>query len=468
MSQAEVVLKRVLKKITPTERQKLEMNNAIKKIMKTTERVTSPMKLKHTLAGSFLRDTWLADKQEFDIFILFPENVPREKLEKTGLDIGKKIVTELNGRYEIAYAEHPYVRAVIGKYSVDIVPCYDVKNPGRIKSAVDRTPHHNRYILKKLTPSISPQVRLLKQFCKGMGVYGSDLRVEGFAGYLTELLIIHYRTFKNLMMHAGNWDAGDVLIDLEGRYAEKKISLKSKFPGQPLVVIDPVDRNRNVAASLSPANFELFKQSCRSFLESPSESYFMPKKVGISTKSLWKIAKNRGTKLIAVSFSRPDVVDDVLFPQLRRSAKRMVGILEDGEFRILGYDVWCNKEECVIFFELEVWCLPAMKKITGPPVFSRVHTREFIKKYEGRSRLWVEGADWVADMNRKYTMAEDILESNLRLTSRQLVMNGMASYVTNGLVKGFVMLKDRKIIKKAAKNKEFSLFLTQYFKKKII
>ncbi len=467
MPKAEAVLKKVLAEITPKERRRRDTEKAMKKIMLATERVIKPLRLGHTLAGSFLRDTWLADKLEFDIFILFPERVSREKLEKTGLDVGKKIVAELHGEYEIAYAEHPYIRAVIGEYAVDFVPCYDIKDPGSIKSAVDRTPYHNRYILKKLTPGLSPQVRLLKQFCKGLGVYGSDLRVEGFSGYLTELLIIKYKTFKNLLLEAGKWEAGQVFIDLEGSHG-KKAENKQKFPGQPLVVIDPVDRNRNVAAALSPANFELFKQSCRSFLRSPSAKYFRQKRAGLSADSLMKKAKARGTRLISVSFARPDVVDDVLFPQLRRSAKRVRGMLEDAEFRVLGQDVWCDGNECLLFFELLVWRLPGTRKVTGPPVFSRKHSDQFIKKYKGKSRLWVEGKNWVTESRTRFPDARKFISHSLKADAKALAGQGIASYVAKSLVRGFSVLTDREVIKKAANNGEIALFLTEYFKKKII
>ncbi len=468
MAMAEAVIKRVASRITPSEGKVKDTDRAVKMIMKATGKIIKPMGLGHTLAGSFLRDTWLTDKLEFDIFILFPENVSREKLERTGLAVGKRIVASLNGKYEIAYAEHPYIRAVIDGYAVDFVPCYDIKDPGKIKSAVDRTPHHNKYILKNLTKALSPQVRLLKQFCKGLGVYGSDLRVEGFSGYLTELLVIKYKTFKNLLLEASGWEAGKVFIDLKGSSGIKGSGYKDKYPGQPLVVIDPVDRNRNVAASLSPANFELFKQSCASFLKSPSESYFRTKRIGMSPSSLQKKAKQRGTKLITVSFKRPPVVDDVIFPQLRRSAKRIAGMLGDNDFRVLGQDVWCDGDECMIFFELLVWKLPETKNVTGPPVFSKKHSEQFKSKYKGKSRLWVEGSNWVTEVRTRFPDAERFISRNLRAGVKDLAGKGIASHVAKGLKGGFAVSTDGDVIKKAGMKPEIALFLTEYFKKKIV
>ncbi len=467
MGNAETVLKKVLEKITPDDTERKKTDAALTSIKKATEEVIKPLKLDYTLAGSFLRDTWLPDKKEFDIFIMFPETVSREKLEKTGIDVGKKIVKALKGSYEIAYAEHPYIRAVVGEYAVDFVPCYDIKDAGKIKSAVDRTPHHNRYILKNITPALSSEVRLLKQFCKSVGVYGSDLRVEGFSGYLSELLVVRYRSFLNIVREASNWDAGKVFIDLSGHHKDEKPDVHKKYPGQPMIVIDPVDRNRNVAAALSPGNFEKFKESCRLFLKAPSEKYFrLERKVNV--KGLSKIFKERKTKMISVVFKRPGVVDDIIFPQMRRSTRRIKGMLEDGDFRVIGSDVWCDSEECVMFLELEVWKLPKIKKLTGPPTFSKKHSEEFTKKYKGHGRIWVEGKNLVTEIDRKFTEADELVGKSLKVGKKALLDMGIASHVASGMSSGFTLLSDSRIVKKAEGSNELAFSLSNYFKNKIL
>ncbi len=467
MKGAEAVAEKVLRKITPSASERAVTERALDAVKKATEDVIKPLKLKYTLAGSFLRDTWLPDKKEFDIFILFPESVTRENLEKTGLETGKKLVKKLKGTYEIAYAEHPYIRAVVGGYAVDFVPCYDISDASKIKSAVDRTPHHNRYILKNLTPQLSSEVRLLKQFCKGIGVYGSDLRTEGFSGYLSELLIIKYRGFLNLLRQAGNWEAGKVFIDLAEHHRKGKPDLKKRYPNQPLVVIDPVDRNRNVAAALSPANFEKFKESAKSFLKVPSEKYFrLDRKVSI--RELESSLNKRKTRMLAVVFRRPDVVDDVIYPQMRRSAKRIKNMLEDADFRVMGHEVFCDKRDCIIFTELEVWSLPKIKKLIGPPTFSKRHSDEFTKKYSGRGRIWVEGSSLVTEVKREHTDAGKFLAKVLKTGKKQLHDTGIASYVAESLPKGFSVLTDSGVIRKAGSNNGFALMLSNYFKNKIL
>jgi len=467
MKDASMVLQRVLRRITPTENDRKKTEKVLAGIRRATKEVTENAGLIYTLAGSYLRDTWLKDKKEFDIFILFPETVQRAELEKKGLSLAKEIVERLEGTYEIAYAEHPYVRAKIGGYDVDFVPCYDIKNPEKIKSAVDRTPHHNKYILQNLTPELSSEVRLLKIFLKAAGIYGSDLRVEGFSGYLSELLIIRYRSFLNLLKDASTWEAGKVFIDLR-KHHKTVPDLKKIYPGQPLVVIDPVDSKRNVAAALSPANFEKFKEAAREFLKDPDEKYFRVKKMQVSTKALSSLMEKRGTECLGIFFKRPDVVDDVIYPQLRRTSRRLKGVLEDADFKVLGHDVWCDVKRCLIFMELEVWKLPKIKKLAGPPTFSKKHSDEFTKKYRGKGRIWVEGANLVAEIKREYIDAGALLRDMLKHDIKTLRANGISSHPAESIASGFSIAKGPGVVREAAKNENLASFLGDYFKSRIL
>lgn len=468
MDKAGLVLKAVLEEITPSGKVARETEAALRDIRRATEGVVKSMGIGYTLAGSYLRNTWLADKKEFDIFLMFSETVPREALERDGLSAGKAIVKALGGDYQIAYAEHPYVKASVGGYTVDFVPCYDIKDPGKIKSAVDRTPHHNIYILRNLTGGLNSQVRLLKQFCKGVGVYGSDLRVEGFSGYLTELLVIKYGSFRNLLSEASSWQAGKVFIDLAAHHGERP-DTKALYPGQPLVVIDPVDRKRNVAAALSPACFEKFRASCRAFLSAPSRGFFFPAKKAMTPSLLSAAFRKRGTLPLAVSFKRPEgIVDDVLFPQMRKSARRLCGMLSNAGFRALGSGVCCGERECAVFMELEVWSLPSVRRVTGPPVFSGPHVAEFTKKYASSGRLFVDGDCWVAETGRQETSAEKMIAKAVRGSAADLMKDGIASTVAEGLGKGFVLLSAGRLWKKAASSKELSAFLTEYLKSRTL
>ncbi|MDY6774034.1 MAG: tRNA CCA-pyrophosphorylase, partial [Candidatus Nanohaloarchaea archaeon] len=101
------------------------------------------------------------------------------------------------------------------------------------------------------------EVVLLKAFLRGQELYGSTLRVRGFAGYLCELLIAEYGSFLGLLEAVVDWDEEE-MIDPEGHHDSLPNYLREKFSDEKLVVIDPVDPERNVASVLSTENYARF------------------------------------------------------------------------------------------------------------------------------------------------------------------------------------------------------------------
>ena len=481
------VLTEVLKRITPSQDEQYETKAFIEKVLAVTDGILKPHGLTRTLAGSYMRNTWLPNKKEFDIFIMFPENYSRETLEKLGLDIGKQITRKLKGEHVIAYAEHPYVRAKVftkpvmekgmlrkkqvrkgSSYEIDIVPCYAVKSAEKIKSAVDRTPFHNRWLHENMSPALAPQVRLLKQFAKGIGVYGSDAKVLGVSGYLCELLIINYKSFKNFLDHASRWEAGQVFIDMEEHHREGREKIMKEFKTHPLIVIDPVDPHRNVASNFSPENFVRLAKSSRDFLERPGGQFFFPERKKAGAGELKRMMGGRGTRIMAVSFKKPDVIDDILWPQLRRTSRRLASILKEHEFIVMGRDVFCNEKECILMFEMEVWSLPRIRKLTGPFISARKHSDEFISKYAKTGRIWVEGPAWVAEIKRKFIQADQKLRHSLKDSEKSLLAKGIASHPAKAISKKFELLDSKEIMKLAKNDPSFADFLHGYFTERVV
>jgi len=202
----EKLFKEVLKEITPTPDERREEERVVDEISRRLKKYG----VKPMLVGSLAKGTDIRNNKDIDIFIMFPEDTPREELEKRGLDIGKKVFSELKAPYVIDYAEHPYICGTYGKHEVEIVPCYDTK---KVKSAVDRTPYHTYYVRKKLArePSMRDNIRVLKQFMMGSGVYGAEEKVRGFSGYLAELLVINYGSFEETLKASAGWRFGQCI-----------------------------------------------------------------------------------------------------------------------------------------------------------------------------------------------------------------------------------------------------------------
>ncbi|MDY7081172.1 MAG: CCA tRNA nucleotidyltransferase, partial [Halobacteria archaeon] len=335
------MLDEVLAEISPDEEERDALEEAYEDVKERAENALNERDVDADveLVGSAARDTWMSGDRDIDIFLLLPPELERNDFEEIGLDVGKDVFPD--GTVE--YAEHPYVKGDEDGYDVDIVPCYDLDSPAELRSAVDRTPFHNDYI--KNSGIDGDEVRLLKAFARGAGVYGSDLRTQGFSGYLCELLVLHYGGFESVVEAAADWQP-PVKIDIEGHVQED-------FDDS-LVVIDPTDPGRNVAAVVSEDSFARFIDWCREWEGEPSKSLFFPPDVSpMEADGLEAELGKRGTTLVCVTFDAPDIVDDQLFPQLYKTRKSLVGELERRGFDVLRSDVMANSS-CVILVELNV------------------------------------------------------------------------------------------------------------------
>ncbi len=465
----EKVLEEAKNLVRPPEELRKKIEEISQLFLKACEEISAG-EAKPILTGSFARDTWLPEKSEFDIFLVFDSSISRKELEEKGLEIGKKVAEKLGGKWRIEYAEHPYVRIDFRGVEIDIVPCFGVKSAYEIKSAVDRTPFHLAYLKQKLNKKLCDEIRLLKKFLKVSGLYGADAKTQGFSGYACELLILYYQSFLNLVKSAIEWKPG-LIIDIENLWKGKVEPVQEIFRKQPLIIIDPVDKFRNVAAALSVENFYKFKKLCARFLENPSLDFFREKSVKpIGVSEFRKKVKERGTEIILIKFKPPKVVPDILWPQLRKFAERLQNILEEKkyEFKVLRKDVFTDEKEiALVLLEMEVFRLPFIQKRVGPPVFNLRDSERFLNKYREEAIVgpYVEGIRWCVEIRRKFITARDKLFDSLNKPVEILKAKGIPSYIAEEISKGFEILVGNEICKLIRENKQVGIFLKKYFEK---
>lgn len=459
------VLNRALRISVPEAEEVRLTENLCRKILESFRKTGAPG-IKAMFCGSVAKGTWLAGNKDIDMFLLFSERVPRSELETRGMETARRIIKNLWGKYEIAYSEHPYLRGFLADHRVEIVPAYDVADSGRIKSAVDRTPYHVRYVEKKLTENQKNEVRLLKKFCRGIGVYGSDLKTEGFSGYLCELLIINFENFENLVKEASAWSPGEV-IDLEKHYDSPE-SAAGKFPGNPMVVIDPVDRNRNVASVLSAEKFLTFVKKCGEFLQGPGIDFFEEREreaPGVS--EIKDCMERRATGFFMVRFRAPVIQEDVLWPQLRKFRKRIADLLADGDFKVMRSGVWSDGIKCILVLELLNDGLPEILVREGPSIFDRQGTAGFRRRYEGYN-VFVEENRWHVEYPRRYRRAADLLHEFLDNGEEILRENGVPGRIATEIAKKTEMYADAGVYRLLRRYEKFRLFMWDYLHKNLV
>ena len=396
--------KAILEDIKPTAEEKQHVDKVSLDIMNFLQKACyeKGIDAKVALVGSVAKNTALKGKSDIDIFIAFPLGTEKKYLKDKGLELAHLCCDEFGGKAQHHFASHPYVTAEIGDCEVDIVPCYAIEDGSQLKSAVDRTILHTRYVKENLKESQEDEVLLLKRFMAMTGTYGSEFKVGGFAGYLCELLIINYGDFESTLKSAINWKYGHT-IDLEG------YGTAGNFK-DPLIVIDPTDKNRNVGAALRLDKMAEFIQSARNYIFSDNKKdYFYPLKRDLNKEDILNEFKQRGSDLIAFRFDIPEMPLDTLHPQLRKTCEALERKLNSEEFNVFKADYWSDEvENCVILLEMTTSKINSVKVNVGPKVFITQACENFAAKY-GRQNCYVQGDFLVHTQEREFNDARDLI-----------------------------------------------------------
>jgi len=382
-ARADAVEREVNVRITPSsdylERVALVRAELVKRVTDVARERSSSL-VRALVAGSAARGTFLQDRLDIDLFLLFPPDLSRERLREEGLSLGRAVLTDPETRY----AEHPYLRGKFAGFSVDAVPGFAITDPSHPLSPVDRTPFHQEYLVTRESPETVAQVRLAKQFFRSLGVYGSEAKTEGFSGYLTELLVIRFGSLRQLLLAARDWR---VPVQLAERGKEPP-----RLPADvALVLADPVDPNRNVASALSRRNLGLFILAAGAYLDDPGPRFFEVRAVPPLPKDqALSLVRARGTHVTVVELARPDLVDDTLYPQVRKAARAVADELGRSEFSVLGEASSADTTLVVITVELAHPRRPQVRVQDGPPA-GIDRTGHFLEKWSLKNEQVLQG-----------------------------------------------------------------------------
>ena len=465
-SNLERVLADVLKRITPSQKEKKTVLSLADTLVKRVTKAAQKAKVEAAVRveGSVAKDTWLRGEPDVDIFLQLPISVPREALGTVCIRIAKE-ATKGSKQVE-RFAEHPYLEAFVQSTRVNIVPCYKAK-PGEWLSATDRTPYHTEFVKPRLNDALKSQIRLLKQFMKGIEVYGAEIKVGGFSGYLCELLTLYYDTFVNVLKAAADWKE-PWIIDYQNYYKGRENEIPKVFE-EPLVAVDPVDKGRNVASAVRKECLVGFVAASRQFMQYPSKEFFFPKPIRIlSEKQLFQSMERRGTALVFVKIGKVGAVPDILWGQLYKTRRSLRRMLARSDFGIINDAIWSNEADLsVLLFDVEDRFLPATKKHLGPPVAKRVECERFLRKHLGApatvSGPRLEAERWVAEIKRKHTDIVELLKVELNKGGRHV---GVAERISKVLADKVDVLVNEEISGVYRTSKDFAEFLTQYLQGK--
>jgi tRNA nucleotidyltransferase (CCA-adding enzyme) len=460
------VCSQVLFKISPTAEEKKKIITLAKEL---EQKVAVSAKKRGVEAvvrveGSVAKDTWLKEEPDIDVFMCLPPTIPRKTLGTVSLEIARE-ATE-GWRQVERFAEHPYLEAFVEGFRVNVVPCYCAEC-GEWLSATDRTPFHTDYVNKRLNQNLRCEVRLLKRFLQGIHVYGAEIKVGGFSGYLCELLVIHFGSFVETLRAFAKYAARRV-IDIENYYAGREKDLNLLFD-EPLLVIDPVDKGRNVASAVKPQKIYTLIAASRAFLRKPSERFFFPPKTKALTAKEFKAKINeRRSDCLFLTFRNVDAVPDILWGQLYKTQRSLRKLLELNDFKVLRDAIWSDEKSLSAFiFELEQYTIPNIRQHLGPPLEREEECGNFLAKYLNKDSVvsgpFIEDGRWMVEVTRKYTDAVELLKTKLNEGGRNI---GVADLISEAFKDEFNLSVNGEVYKVYRGNNAFAEFLTDFLEGK--
>ncbi len=353
------------------------------------------------LGGSYAKGTWLKGDVDIDIFVKFLPNIPKKCLEDIGIAIGKKALAGY--RHYLRYSEHPYVEGIINGVKVNVVACYDVKQ-GLWKSAADRSPYHTLFIKSNLDNRLKTEVRILKKFLKVAGLYGAEIKTQGFSGYVSEVLVHKYGSFKSVLEAASSFNEGAVIcVEEIDEDIAKNIST-------PVVILDPVDQRRNLGAAISPENIASFILDARNFLKNPKLDFLKES----SVKDIYEELETSPLieNLLLAVFEHKSRTVDILWGQLKRSQRHLEKQILKAGFEVLRGSSASNELSSSGFiFLLDSQTLSQFQIKVGPKVHSAQDASKFLQKNESNAKLmWVTSDMRIHALSeRKYWRASQVV-----------------------------------------------------------
>ena len=351
------------------------------------------------LGGSIAKGTFLKKDYDCDIFVKF--NLGYKKKDISGLL--ENILKNFPGLSRI-HGSRDYFQFNMKGIMFEIVPVLDIKKAEQAVNITDCSPLHVKWVKDNLKKNLADEIRLAKSFCKSCNVYGAESYMVGFSGHVLDILTIYYKGFIPLLKNAVKWKEQEV-IDFNNYYKGSALERLNKSKVGPLVVIDPIQPERNAAAVLSRKNFLLFKESAENFLKKPSKKFFEKKEITIDELK----EKSKGKKLVLLDVKALDGKEDVVGSKLLKAFNYADKNLVLNEFNIYekGWK-WDKKKKALFWFILKDEILPEYFKRIGPPVRNKENVKQFIKKHK---KTFIQGKKIYANVKREFRKPENLIKS---------------------------------------------------------
>jgi tRNA nucleotidyltransferase (CCA-adding enzyme) len=379
----------VLEKIKPIEKEEKKTDKIVRDFLQKLD--DKLVGARAFVGGSFGKGTWLKGDHDIDVFVRFEED--QEISDTLELCLQRAF-----SKIERVHGSRDYFQVIFKGLNFEIVPVFKIEKAAEAHNVTDVSPLHVKWVRKNSTNFLRDEIRLAKQFCKAQKVYGAETYIKGFSGYVMELLVIYYGSFKKFIEGVSKWKIGQ-----EINPGKNKFNLNpSKI--SPLLLIDPVQPNRNTAAAVSLEKFKNLISGCKKYNARPRAEMFRIKKVDLGkihshdvvffAKALEGKKDNVGTKLL-------------------KAQEEIENQLNLEGFKVLSSG-WEWEDIAYFWYDVKHKELKPFKEHAGPPKDNEEHAASFRAKHFDRTITEVEGKLY-AVLPRKYRKVKDFAKTVIKL-----------------------------------------------------
>ena len=129
-------------------------------------------------------------------------------------------------------------------------------------------------------------------------MYGAEIAKQGFSGYVCEVLVYYLGSFENVLKKMTKLQKNEMIGESPRKFES------------PMIIIDPIDRNRNLGAAISMDNVTNFILVARNFLKKNQISKYFYK-----LRKPWSI--RLAENMLIVNFKYKKRSDDIIYGQIK-------------------------------------------------------------------------------------------------------------------------------------------------------
>lgn len=364
------------------------------------------------LGGSAAKGTFLKHDFDCDVFVRFQYDTYKDQNISEVLEKVLKKIQKI--KYEQVHGSRDYFQGIWQGLPYEVIPVLAITTNSQAKNITDMSPLHVEWLNQHLTQELRDQILLTKLFLKAQKVYGAESYMHGFSGHVVDLLTIYYGSFKSLLENIVQWQEKEII-----NLTPHPVYLNALNPDKlqsAIILIDPVQPDRNAAAAVGFEQFYQIKNQAAAFLKGPSSAFFERKVLG-KTELLQK--KQLATQKNAAFFvlkaqplhGKLDTIGTKIlkaFEFLQQEFKRHDFTLMDS-----GWD-WAEEQDqpALLWFVVQEKKLPATKEHLGPPLKLQKDVAAFQKKHK---KTYFQKERICAIVSRKYTTPEALLHDIVKL-----------------------------------------------------